>query len=208
MTAPVEATVAPCLEWAWAGRPLPGEEVSGDLALAHPVGDGALLAVVDGLGHGAEAAAVATRAREVVAAHAGAPLDQVLATVHEALRRTRGVTATLAAVSCAGSLAWVGVGNVEAHVLRPEGGWVRRTTSAVLYGGVLGDRLPALRISEVELRPGDLVVMATDGIARDFPDHVPAGGPVARIAAAVLERCASPVDDALVAVARYRGPAT
>jgi hypothetical protein len=206
VSGPVEATVAPCLEWAWAGRPLPGEDVSGDLALARPVAGGALLAVIDGLGHGAEAAEVAARAREVVAAHAGAPLDELLATAHAALHRTRGVTASLATVSCAGVLTWVGVGNVESHVLRPEAGGLRREASAVLYGGVVGYRLPPVRVTVVELVPGDLVVMATDGITRDFPDQVPGTGTVARIAATVLERCASPGDDALVAVARYRGP--
>jgi negative regulator of sigma-B (phosphoserine phosphatase) len=162
--------------------------------------------VVDGLGHGPEAAAAATGARDVIeATAAGAPVDEVLRRVHEALARTRGVVMTIASIGCSGLMRWVGVGNVEAHVLRTDSQGPRRTASAVLYGGVLGYRLPDLKVSAVELEPGDLVLMATDGIDADFADHVSPADTVERMAAHIVERCARPHDDALVAAARYLG---
>lgn len=192
-----------------AGRPLPGEGVSGDAAVEVDLdGGGALLAVVDGLGHGAEAAAAAERARAIVAASAGEPIDSVLHLAHDALARTRGVAMTVASISCSGEMSWVGVGNVEAHVLRRDGHRSRRVASAVLYGGVLGYRLPAVRVSTHVLEPGDLLLLATDGVAPTFTDDVALAEPVERVSATVLERWARPTDDALVAAARFLGTAS
>lgn len=198
--------MAPCIAWSSAGRPRPGEQVSGDLAVHVELEDGgAVVAVVDGLGHGPEAAAAAAGARGVIEATAsGAPLDEVLRQVHEALARTRGVVMTIASIDCSGLMRWVGVGNVEGHVVRGDGQRTRRVASAMLYGGVLGYRLPDVKVATVDLESGDLVLMATDGVDADFAGLVSPADPVERMAADIVERCARPHDDALVAVARYR----
>lgn len=192
------------VEWSWAGRPFPGESVSGDLAVRVSLDGLDVVAVIDGLGHGPEAAAAADRARATVEASAAQPLTEVLARSHAALVRTRGVAMTLAAIRAGGEMRWVGVGNVEAHVLRSDGGRTRRVASAVVYGGTLGYRLPAVRLSSVQLEPGDMVVMTTDGVAPDFTGDVPAAARLADVVAAILDRHARPHDDALAAVARYR----
>jgi phosphoserine phosphatase RsbX len=198
-------TAPACVEWAWAGRPFPGETASGDLAVHAAVDGGAVLAVIDGLGHGSEAALAAERAGQVIEANTREPIDAVLSLAHDALARTRGVAVTIASVGCDGGMRWVGVGNVEAHVLRHDGHRARRVASAVLYGGVVGYRLPGVRVSTVELVPGDVVLMATDGIEPDFTDHVAVADPLDRLVATVVEHCARSRDDALVAAARYLG---
>jgi phosphoserine phosphatase RsbX len=199
------ATIA-CLDWAVSGRPLPGETVSGDLAACMPVGDGALLVAVDGLGHGAEAAKAAEIARDTIAAHSAEPLASVLRHCHVELARTRGAAITLARVQCDASMVqWVGVGNVEAYLVRrTESRHGSMVASAVLFGGTVGYRLPRLRDSAVELRANDLLIMATDGLNRDFVPELATGRPVDRIAATILDRHARAADDALVAVARVR----
>jgi hypothetical protein len=196
-----------CLEWAAAGRALPGEPVSGDLVLHQEVGGGDLLATIDGLGHGAEAADAAARAREIVRGCVGQPIDVILTRAHEALARTRGVAMTIASVRCNGEVDWVGVGNVEAHVIRHGGQRSSRVASAILFGGVLGYRLPTVRTSTVTLLPGDLIMMATDGIDPSFTDEVVVADPLDRLVDGILSRSARPNDDALVLAARYRGPA-
>src|SRR5437899_5814393 len=75
---------------------LAGEQESGDLHLIKPVGTGVLVSVVDGLGHGAEAAAAA---RAVVAAlnrHAQESVLPLLQRCHQALAGTRGVVVSVA----------------------------------------------------------------------------------------------------------------
>jgi negative regulator of sigma-B (phosphoserine phosphatase) len=55
------------IEWAVAGRALPGQRVSGDRGIVLDVGGGAVLfAVLDGLGHGGAAADAASRAAQVL----------------------------------------------------------------------------------------------------------------------------------------------
>ena len=54
-----QASDRPPYEYAMAGRALARERQSGDAALVLPTGAGALVAVVDGLGHGDEAALAA-----------------------------------------------------------------------------------------------------------------------------------------------------
>jgi phosphoserine phosphatase RsbX len=201
------ATTVACLDWAAAGRPLPGEDVSGDLAACMPVGDGALLATIDGLGHGAEAAKAAEIARDTIAAHSSEPLASVLRHCHVGLARTRGAAITLARVQCgAGMVQWVGVGNVEAYLVRRgEGGHGSIVASAVLFGGTAGYRLPRVRDVVADMRVGDLLIMATDGLDRHFVPEIATARPVDRIAAAILDRHARATDDAMVAVARVRG---
>jgi serine phosphatase RsbU (regulator of sigma subunit) len=67
----------------------------------------------------------------------------------------------------------------------------------------VGQQLPTLRPRIVDLQPGDMVLMATDGVARSFAeDAIGVAGP-ARLADRILEDLARPNDDALVLVARY-----
>jgi phosphoserine phosphatase RsbX len=195
-----------CLEWAMAGRPLPGEAVSGDLALALRTGDDVLLAVIDGLGHGVLAAEAAGRARDTLKDHVGEALHELLDACHVALQRTRGVTMTLAAVDCGrGLLHWTGVGNVEARLVRTEGAQSRMVDSALLHGGTLGYRLPQVRVRTVELEGDELLVMATDGIAADFTSDLAAAAPVDQVVTDILDRHGRSNDDALVVAARQRG---
>jgi phosphoserine phosphatase RsbX len=213
VTPPGPRTSGPCLAWSSAGRALPGESVSGDQAAYVPLDDGAVVTVVDGLGHGPEAAVAAAGAVSEVEAAAraaagvgGVALDAVLSTAHTRLRRTRGAAVTIAAIGCDGSMRWVGVGNVEAHLMRTDGRRAQRVASAVLYGGVVGYRLPRLRVSTVDLAPGDLIVLATDGIDVDFTERVLPVDPPDRVVEGILARYARPNDDALVAAVRYNGP--
>ena len=57
--APDSRTMAMPFEWGLAARALHGQAESGDLHLVAPFAGGVLIAAVDGLGHGSEAAAAA-----------------------------------------------------------------------------------------------------------------------------------------------------
>ncbi len=84
-----------------AGR-LADQAVCGDLPLVQPFPNGALVAVVDGVGHGAEAAAAAHLAVATLRAHAQESILPLLRRCHETLRETRGVVLTLASFNAAG----------------------------------------------------------------------------------------------------------
>lgn len=194
-------------EYAVASRTLPGEQRSGDAALVHATVDGALVAVVDGLGHGDEAAAAASVAIARLHEHAGEPVAALLQRCHEALQSTRGAAVTLVALDALrGHLDWCGVGNVEAIVTNAANGPLRDKRYLTNCGGVVGYRLPAVRAQSVPIHPGDLLILATDGIdSRFVSDDIPDGEPE-RVARAILERHGKASDDALVLVLRWLGP--
>src|SRR2546423_15194850 len=87
---------SPFNEWGVATQPIPGETVCGDLHLVKPFAYGALVAVVDGLGHGDEAIAVARVAIDVLKEQADQSVITLVKHCHDALIETRGVVLTLA----------------------------------------------------------------------------------------------------------------
>jgi len=162
--------------------------------------------VIDGLGHGPDAAHAAGRAAEVVEAHPDERPDTLLHRCHEELRSTRGAAITIASIDETGSeMTWVGVGNVQAALLqaRPEAGGGREWVP--LRGGVVGYLLPSLRTATVRLERDDVLVLATDGVRPVFGDWPGPGEPPQDVAARILDEQGRGTDDALVLVARYRG---
>ncbi|HVZ35287.1 MAG TPA: hypothetical protein VG963_22830, partial [Polyangiaceae bacterium] len=98
---------------------------------------------------------------------------------------------------------WVGVGNVEGVLVR-EGASV---AAIVPRGGVLGHRLPALRIVSVPLVPDDVLILATDGIRSGFLEGVDLSASAQEIADTILRLHGRGTDDALVLCLRYFGGA-
>jgi serine phosphatase RsbU (regulator of sigma subunit) len=167
---------------------------------------GALVAVVDALGHGAEAASVALTAISALERGAGEPVGALMERCDRALRLTRGAVLSLAGFDeAAGTMTWMGVGNVEGVFLKADPAARPLRESMLLRGGVVGYRLPSLMSSVRPVQPGDLLVLATDGIRTDFAEHIVSGAPAKAMADRLLERCAKETDDALVLVVRYRG---
>ena len=77
--------------------------------------------------------------------------------------------------------------------------------ASVARAGVIGFRLPALRIDSVPVKAFDTLIMATDGIQPDFAEALSLDGRPQRIADSILSHHRKPNDDALVLVARYLG---
>lgn len=199
------------IEWANAGRPLAGENTSGDRKIAIAVDDGAaLFGVIDGLGHGPAAASAAMRAVDAVQRASGERLEVLIQLCHRVLGGTRGVAMTLARVDYAAkTLTWAGVGNVSAHLVSKDVTGVHIRSSARLAAGIVGYRIPEIRPAQVvSLRVGDLIVLASDGIAEDHLDHIDFAASAVVIADHILGKHAKETDDAMVLAARHRGALT
>src|SRR5258708_24360870 len=89
-------TTGGTIAWGAAGRALAREAVSGDRYVVEPTEEGFLLAVVDGLGHGTEAAAAAGIVIEILKSHADEPVVSLVRRCHDALTYARGAVMTLA----------------------------------------------------------------------------------------------------------------
>jgi len=195
-------------EYAVVSRTLAGERRCGDAALVCASGDdGILVAVVDGLGHGDEAALAAEVAIQTLREHAGQPVASLFQRCHENLQRTRGAAIALAVIEIASqTVHWSGVGNVEGILVGAGCAQPRHKQYLTNRGGVVGYRLPVVRASQVPILPGDLLIFATDGVDECFTLGELQRGVPDGIARAILNRHGKATDDALVLVLRWRGP--
>lgn len=193
------------VDWGVAARPIAGETVSGDLHLVQPFDQGVLLAAIDGLGHGKEAVVAARAAVAVLKEFPQQSVVTLIKRCHEALLGTRGAVITVASLHNLNGMTWLGVGNVECRLLRADPHASPTSESALLRGGVVGYQLPVLQARTVPVTPGDLLILATDGIRADFADGLGLGETPEQIAVHILNQHFKGTDDALVLVARYLG---
>jgi serine/threonine protein phosphatase PrpC len=185
-------------------RPFRGLNICGDSFVVEERDGGLLAAVIDGLGHGLEAAEAARRAARVLEANAAEPVVTLIERCHAALRRTRGAVMSVASLR-AGELTWTGVGNVEGFLLRwrRTDGPARETIN--VRGGIVGYQIPQVRATTVPVSEGDTLVMVTDGIRSSFAADLKLPQAPQDMADGLLARHGRGSDDALALVARYLG---
>src|SRR5690242_5095804 len=183
---------------------LPGEGESGDQHLVCCNGSGILVAAIDGIGHGAEAANAARAAIEVLKNGTGEPIISLVVACHEKLRATRGVVLSIASVDIRhGLMTWLGVGNVHGVLVRADKKLAQETL--MLRGGVVGDHLPALQAAVLPVGQGDMLVFASDGVRTDFTTTLSPLENPQRAADRILKGFSNGSDDALVLALRVTG---
>ncbi|MGB1274470.1 MAG: SpoIIE family protein phosphatase [Nannocystaceae bacterium] len=144
-------------------RAMPGEHVSGDCVGEWHRDGVALIALIDGLGHGPEAEASARAAHDYIDAHPGDRLEELIEGCGQVLRPLRGAAITLVRIDCrTGVLSHIGIGNVEVRY-RGNG-----NVQALTTPGIVGSRVRRIVARDFLMVPGDLLIMHTDGISSRF----------------------------------------
>ncbi|ALM84649.1 SpoIIE family protein phosphatase [Bordetella sp. N] len=142
--------------------PLAGQEACGD-AWASRWEAGALwVTMVDGLGHGPQAARAAHEALRVFqAASVTATPSEVLRAAHAALRSTRGAVMAVAVIRpMLGAFTFAGIGNISAQLISPSE--TRRLPST---DGTVGYSVRSIREQSYTWEPGSMLAMSTDGLS-------------------------------------------
>ncbi len=192
------------IETASATLPLPGQVESGDLSLVKRVGKGTLIAVVDGLGHGEEAASAAHAAVGALDRHAREPLADLVRRCHAAMVGMRGVVLGLAYLDPqAATMMWLGVGNIGGMLLHADSRRRPPRIGLVPTAGVVGADEPHPRSRVVPLTAGDTIILFSDGIKDGFAESLTLANSPQSIADFIITRHVKGTDDALVLVARY-----
>lgn len=181
-------------------RPVEGETACGDAWAIDRRGDTLRVILVDGLGHGPDAALAADEAIRVLRRHQGGPEDSLDA-AHATLRATRGAAAAVADIRAPeGEVRFAGVGNIAAMLVT-----VGDSRSLVSHNGIVGHQMRRAPEQRVPWTAGGTLLAHTDGLTTHWrlADYA---GLVRRhpalLAAALFRDHARARDDATVLVVR------
>lgn len=181
--------------------PLQGEEECGD-AWAVEAGPERLVSLlVDGLGHGPEAALAALAALSAFRDVAGDAPEIMLAAMHTALHDTRGAALSVTVIDKPrGTVRFCGMGNVEGRVVTAD-----TNRHLIPQNGIVGHTMPRPQAADVPWPTGGRLVMYSDGISSQWrADRYP--GLLARhpalLAGVLFRDYARDRDDATVVVFR------
>ena len=181
--------------------PCPGEEESGDGWAVVDRGETALALVVDGLGHGHDAALAAREAERTFHEYSGLRPVEMLEQLHQRLRPTRGAVAGVVELDRRERHArYCGVGNISGSVLTREG-----RKNVVSHHGTLGHGVRKFHEFVYPWPEGSIVVLHSDGVSAHW-DLGRYPGLASRrpilLAAAIYRDFHRTHDDATVLVAR------
>lgn len=187
--------------WGAITRPTTGQEENGDAYVIKRLDDRLLLAIIDGLGHGAGAMEAAREAVTSIEKHALQPVETIIRATHEAIRSTRGAVAGIALIDRAtGVIEYAGIGNTD---FRAYGG--RETLRFISLNGTLGSRLDRVKVFKEQLPKVATIIMSTDGISERWDaDNYPGllGLHPQVLCAAVMRDFSRPNDDATIICGR------
>lgn len=161
---------APAMEVGVICLPLAGEEVSGDAWGIEDLRDRFICVVVDGLGHGRDAAVASQAALEIAREHRDKAPAEIMERTHGALRSTRGAACAVAEIHVAGNLVrFCGIGNISAIIVNDRG--VRHLVS---YNGIVGQEARKIAEFTYPWSPDSSLIMHSDGITtrwdlRNYP---------------------------------------
>ena len=138
-----------------------GGRISGDSWMVRASRDRTLAVVVDGLGHGPEAALASSEAIRIVADSPGAAPAELMELAHTALRATRGAAIAIAVVNpSSGAVDFTGIGNISCSLHSPDG----TSRSLASLNGTVGHAIRRVQQFQYDWPTGGVLVMHSDGI--------------------------------------------
>jgi hypothetical protein len=141
--------------------PLKGEAECGDAWIVERSGSGILAAVIDGLGHGPDAAVAADTAVDVIRRRKNSTLEEILKSAHDALRATRGAAVQIAIIDAgAGTLRSAGIGNISASINTRDGMKI-----IPAQPGIVGHQMSRVREITLPWSSDSLLAMHSDGVS-------------------------------------------
>ena len=156
--------LAPMIGPAGVAVAMPGEVVCGDGWTSRTDAGGVTLLVVDGLGHGTEAAVAANAAvTQFHSSSTESPAD-ILAAVHRAMRHTRGGAVAVARIEWASeTVTFAGLGNIAGTIV----GLTGEPRRMVSYNGIAGHNARKIQSFEYPC-PDGVLIMHSDGIGTSW----------------------------------------
>lgn len=186
-------------------EPIVGEEVSGDAWAVEQSDSRVVALVVDGLGHGVDAAAASAAAVKAFRLWHEEPVEEIVGHIHRALYGTRGAAVAVAEIDPgAGRARFCGIGNIAVRLITDA------DTKLISQFGIAGYQAPKIRAYDQAWEDGALLVMHSDGLSPGWDlrgysgllSHHP------QLAAAMVMRDAARANDDALVLALRQAPET
>jgi anti-sigma regulatory factor (Ser/Thr protein kinase) len=187
------------------GVPKSGETICGDAWGSDVDGERLSVAVIDGLGHGPDAAVASHAALAAFRRSPGRTPAEIIESMHGALRSTRGAAIAIASINRdRGRVLYCGVGNISGTIL--SAGRIQRMVS---HNGTVGHALRKVQEFQYTIEPNDLLVMHSDGISAGWTIEEYSGvlrhHPAILAASIYRDHCRGRDDATVVVVRPVRG---
>ena len=141
--------------------PIKGEQVCGDGWATRKNADSVHLMVVDGLGHGTQAAEAAREAERVFVASSAVSPIPILQDSHDSLKKTRGAAMAVASLHFDKRfISYAGVGNIGSSIVKPSG----NSRGMASHNGTLGHHLARIQEFCFPWDDDSILVMHSDGL--------------------------------------------
>jgi hypothetical protein len=178
-------------------RPYKGLTICGDSFVIEERDGTVLAAVVDGLGHGYESSVAAELATEVIRDLADKSVEAILRRCHEELRITRGAAIGVLKVDVQGAGEFCGIGNIEVQSLNGL------APSVFCLAGIVGHNLRSFKVMSVNMKPGDIYCLMSDGVSTrgNLKSCLP--GPPETVARRIVEHWGRDHDDATALIVGF-----
>ncbi|MGL1892624.1 MAG: SpoIIE family protein phosphatase [Spirochaetaceae bacterium] len=167
--------------------------VSGDQVFLKETDSHLFFAVIDGLGHGEKAYDAAIIATDYLDKAQLTDLTGVLKSLHNVLLKSRGIVIDICILNKeTGLLTYSGVGNITTRIISDK------NSTLISKDGVLGCRLPTIKIWEHKIKEGDLIISYSDGVKESFDFSEIANlkfDPIKDVAENILNKYAKDSDD-------------
>lgn len=139
----------------------PGEITSGDGCYYERTNEYVKLLVADGLGHGIEANKAVNEAVKAFKECASVNPTEILRYIHAAIRRTRGIVATVVVYHIkTGTWEMAGIGNISMKMQNSVA-----SKNYMSYNGIIGHNVPnTMKVQTVLLSEYNQLILCSDGI--------------------------------------------
>lgn len=150
--------------------PMRHEEACGDAWHLHADGQAVAMTLIDGLGHGLQAADAAQAGVAAAAQRGTASAPDLINALHAGMCGSRGGAAAVARVDVAsGALEFAGIGNISATLCEPTG-----SRGMASHPGIVGVQFRKAQPFHFHTTAGTLLLMHSDGLQarwslRDYP---------------------------------------
>lgn len=149
--------------------PIKGEELSGDAWASCALNSHTqVIMMVDGLGHGPEAHAVAMRATEIFYETAHQSLPQILMAQDKALRKSRGAAIAIAKIDLlTQEISYVGVGNISSQIIS-----TKNHHGLLSLNGIVGYQMRNIKELTYPFPEEAILVMYSDGLISHWDETI------------------------------------